>query len=454
QSAEAAVHLPYTLYAADELAAAFGTIKTATDGAAVKDAIEEYGGAVGLDLSVYGALTETAREYAVAAFLSNRGGAAGEADVPEVSALLTEASIAARLKYAEAAEMTALLGAYEPLLQLKETEVYQRFRTSLEPSDASDALNRRFAEYNTDGITDYASIRTAYEHAVLVYMVYKNESWYRVREVVEHYGAGLGMDLSKLNGIPDVTEMYKAMNGMPVNTVDDLISVYDAAARDAGAEKKPPSKASGGGGSGGTVSIIPPPTANPDIDETPADAPVFSDMEGAAWAVGAVEYLYRAGIVSGKGENLFYPSDLVTREEFAKLLALAKGLPLGGADGAGFADVDADTWYAPYIAAAKSAGIVNGISAERFGVGETITREDMAVMLYRAVKPPAAIAEAADFTDSTDISAYAIQAVRNLSAAGIVNGMEDGRFAPSAGATRAEAARMIYNALTSGITEG
>ena len=116
---------------------------------------------------------------------------------------------------------------------------------------------------------------------------------------------------------------------------------------------------------------------------------------------------------------------------------------------AAFGDVSDKDWFAPYIKAAVDNGIVSGQSDDKFGVGENITRQDMAVILANALKYLDKTTEGTgnSFKDASDVSDYAVNAVDTLSAAGIINGYEDGTFQPLNSANRAEAAKVIYGFL-------
>ena len=107
-----------------------------------------------------------------------------------------------------------------------------------------------------------------------------------------------------------------------------------------------------------------------------------------------------------------------------------------------FDDVTKGAWYESYINTAVVNNIVSGISETEFGVGEKITRQDMAVMISRALK----LEESKDekFSDDADISDYAKSAVYAVKSAGIISGMGDNMFMPKSFATRAQAAQMIY----------
>ena len=113
---------------------------------------------------------------------------------------------------------------------------------------------------------------------------------------------------------------------------------------------------------------------------------------------------------------------------------------------ADFADVEASDWFYPYVSSAQSCGVVKGDENGRFGTGAFITREDMAAMLYRAAQAARISFAAGDemsFDDADEISGYAKDAVMTMANANIING-SDGTFMPKAPATRAQAAKMIY----------
>ncbi len=176
---------------------------------------------------------------------------------------------------------------------------------------------------------------------------------------------------------------------------------------------------------------------------------IFKDMNGFEWAKTAVENLYGKGIVQGTGADKYEPGRAVTREEFVKLVCEAFGFEIITGD-TGFVDVVSDEWYEKYINTAVSLGIVTGKSETEFGVGESITREDMAVMIIRALKAYGKLPENAErksFDDKNDISDYALESVEQLCGMGIINGIGDNKFAPKNNANRAEAAVIINRCL-------
>ncbi|MBD2860673.1 S-layer homology domain-containing protein [Paenibacillus sp. IB182363] len=174
----------------------------------------------------------------------------------------------------------------------------------------------------------------------------------------------------------------------------------------------------------------------------------FDDLSGH-WAKADVELLASKLIVHGVTDSRFAPNADITRAEFTALLVRALGLSLNP-DGqtSDFADVAANAWYMPAVEAAVNAGLASGISPDRFAPNERITREQMAVMVAKALsfagkEVVADRGALVKFTDRTSISTWAIDAVAQAVAAGIINGMPDGTFTPSEHATRAQATAVL-----------
>ncbi len=172
---------------------------------------------------------------------------------------------------------------------------------------------------------------------------------------------------------------------------------------------------------------------------------IFTDLNDAEWAREAVEQLAQKGIVNGVGDSRFNPSGIVTREQLAKILCLGFEYEITDKE-CEFSDVDAGMWYAPFVSTLNNEGIVKGFDKEIFGVGSSVTRQDMAVMIYRILGEPDVDA-VLDFNDSVDVSEYAQKAVAYLVEKGIINGFEDNTFRPKDNCTRAQAAKIVYDAL-------
>ncbi|MBR3847745.1 MAG: Ig-like domain-containing protein, partial [Oscillospiraceae bacterium] len=155
----------------------------------------------------------------------------------------------------------------------------------------------------------------------------------------------------------------------------------------------------GGGGGGDTPSTDKPtdepdePTVEPDEpkDEPTTDEPVvdvptekgFRDLGNHAWATDAINYLADEGIIKGTSETTFSPASNITRADYAILLVRA--FELESEDAENFADVDESDYFAEELAVARNTGIVGGIGDNKYAPRNTITRQDMMVILYRAL---------------------------------------------------------------------
>lgn len=110
-----------------------------------------------------------------------------------------------------------------------------------------------------------------------------------------------------------------------------------------------------------------------------------------------------------------------------------------------FADVDNSQWYAEGVAWAEAQGIIGGYGNGRFGPNDNITREQLAVMLWRYSGSPAATDRELHFADAHRASDWALDALRWATENGIINGKGGGILDPTGQATRAEAAQMLKN---------
>ena len=172
----------------------------------------------------------------------------------------------------------------------------------------------------------------------------------------------------------------------------------------------------------------------------------FTDVDGVEWAKEAIDALSASGVVAGIGGGQFAPDAAVTREQFVKMIVSALNMEVAEGD-AEFTDLEKGAWYQSFVNTAVKNNIISGIGEGKFGIGINITRQDAAVILYRAAQLSAN--GELGFTDNAEISDYAQDAVKTLSAMGVVGGTGDGSFAPKATCTRAQAAVMIYRLLGS-----
>ncbi len=209
----------------------------------------------------------------------------------------------------------------------------------------------------------------------------------------------------------------------------------------------PPKKGGGGsgssGGSRGSTGVVAVPG---DISENTSQSEAkesFTDVPAHHWAKNDIELLVKKGILSGRGNGTFAPDEIITRAEFLKLIASA--LPIKAVEmAAELDDVAEGDWYYSYVKLATSAGIAKG-DGRSFRPNDAISREDAAVMLYRALNNlNIELAQGENSaSDSAEISPYAIDSVNAMYAAGYINGMDGDRFMPKGNLTRAQAAAII-----------
>ncbi|MDP4134129.1 MAG: S-layer homology domain-containing protein, partial [Bacillota bacterium] len=180
-----------------------------------------------------------------------------------------------------------------------------------------------------------------------------------------------------------------------------------------------------------------------------AIAEAFKDANDAAWAKEAMGSLKNQKIVDGYEDGTIKPNSTIVRDEFAKLVVLTLGLKLSP-NNYYFNDIDYSSWQNPYVSTAYENNIIQGIGNGEFGKDLTITRQDMSVMIYRAVQKLGITlpnGNVVAFKDMDNVADYAKEAVKSLAAAGVVNGMGDDTFAPNATATRAQAMYMLNELL-------
>ena len=172
----------------------------------------------------------------------------------------------------------------------------------------------------------------------------------------------------------------------------------------------------------------------------------FSDVTESDWFYDAVTYAYENGLMDGVGMGLFAPNSETTRAQLVTILYRLSGQPAPSGD-SGFSDVETGTWYTDAVAWAAQNGIVNGVSGTQFAPGDDITREQLAVILYRyATYQGYDVSQRADlsgFVDAGTISTYAQEALSWANAQGLVLGFEDDSLRPQGNASRAQIAAVL-----------
>ena len=171
----------------------------------------------------------------------------------------------------------------------------------------------------------------------------------------------------------------------------------------------------------------------------------FDDVAKSAWYYKAVEYVAENGIMSGVSAREFAPNAGFSRAMLAQTLYAMSGKPTVKVEGT-FADVAANAWYADAVNWAAEKGYVSGVGDGKFAPDASITREQMALILYRyAGSPDASGMVLREFADGDSVSAYAVDAIRWAVHEGLISGMENNTLAPQGTATRAQVAQILMN---------
>ena len=174
----------------------------------------------------------------------------------------------------------------------------------------------------------------------------------------------------------------------------------------------------------------------------------FSDVPAGGWKAEAAAFVSARELFSGGADGLFRPDAPMTRAMLAAVLHNLEGNPAPEGSG-GFSDVAPGAWYADAVDWAAARGIVDGYIGGLFRPGAPITREQLAVMLWRCAGRPAPSPEAVlNFPDADAAGDYAREALLWAVERGVLSGYGDGRLDPKGAATRIQAARMLKNLMT------
>ncbi len=172
---------------------------------------------------------------------------------------------------------------------------------------------------------------------------------------------------------------------------------------------------------------------------------VFVDISETDWFVDYVQFVYDHKIMTGLDSTHFGPASVLSRGQFATILYRMEEQPEVEYEEI-FPDVPDETFYTKAVIWASSKGIITGYEDHTFGPADRITREQMALMMYRYAdykKYDVSAGEALDFEDASLVSPFAKTAVEWAVATEIISGNLDGTLAPQGEASRAVCATII-----------
>lgn len=178
----------------------------------------------------------------------------------------------------------------------------------------------------------------------------------------------------------------------------------------------------------------------------------YQDVQQSDWYYSAVSFAYYNGLMNGVADTLFDPNGTMTR---AMLVTVLWRLDGGSADGTSpYTDVPEGTWYTDGVIWATENGIVNGVGNGKFDPNGTVTREQIATILYRyAAYRGVDVSDRASldlFTDAGAVSDYARAPMQWAVQTKLISGRLDHKqlyLAPQSGGTRAEVATILMRFL-------
>ena len=174
----------------------------------------------------------------------------------------------------------------------------------------------------------------------------------------------------------------------------------------------------------------------------------YTDLDRNGWYHEYVDWVLKNGVMNGVGGGLFEPNGETTRAMLVMVLYRMAGAPDMAGRESSFTDVSADSWYGAAVIWASENGIVNGVGGGLFDPDASLTREQMAMMLYRFAgylgSNTEKRADLSAYGDADAVSAFAQDAMAWAVAEGLVNGRSAAELAPKAGATRAELATILF----------
>ena len=181
--------------------------------------------------------------------------------------------------------------------------------------------------------------------------------------------------------------------------------------------------------------------------EAPVSGLPFKDVKTADWFYNDVKYVYEKGMMAGTAADVFAPNATTTRAMIVTILYRLEGSPAVTGTSA-FVDVPAGQWYTDAVNWAAANQIVKGTSATTFAPNDSITREQIAAILYRYAQykgyDVTKKADLSGYSDNSHVSAYAKDALAWANAAKLINGVTNTTLAPQGNATRAQVSAILH----------
>jgi uncharacterized protein YccT (UPF0319 family) len=196
----------------------------------------------------------------------------------------------------------------------------------------------------------------------------------------------------------------------------------------------------------GTPEPSPKPTTDPTPTTEPVKSDIHFVDIASTFNADQITLLAKQGVIQGVTATTFEPQRAITRAEFTALIVRLMDFKTGASYKDTFQDVTPTDWFAPEIAVAVDKGIVTGMGNDIFAPNELVTREQASKIMASVLKSmkPESDVQGSTFADQQLISNWAEGDVQYLVGMQMVNGYEDGTFRPLNDLNRAEAAALIY----------
>ncbi len=437
----------------DGRAALLSALNIASDGASMKQAIEDACSYQYLDINypAYNSYSSAQKDALALFVLNSRKG--GFASAKDASLCISYGISSANLSISSDADALNVFSSDAQYIGFDKDNAAFGFYDEI-----LDAAAKRRVVSTLKANSPYANIdsyiATLYDNIILS-AISESDNHAQVEKILMGFEDYLGAKLSKYKACTVKTDVNKKIVGQSFGTVNSLFERIAAYITEFTTPPKGPTadviittdnKAPMPSVSGPSAPSVSGPSAPAPTEPSPAAT--FGDLTGFEWAEESINSLYNNGVISGKDKGIFAPADSVTRAEFVKMIVLALFEADSNAS-SDFADVDKNSWSYPYISTAFKMGLVQGNSTG-FGASDNITRQDMAVIISRCMEKKNLIPaqnDTAAFGDDNLISDYAKDAVALMKAEGIINGKGNNMFAPLDNLTRAEAAVIIMRVI-------
>lgn len=171
----------------------------------------------------------------------------------------------------------------------------------------------------------------------------------------------------------------------------------------------------------------------------------FTDVKKNDWHYESVKYVYENKLMQGTGKG-FEPESKMSRAMLVTVLYRMAN-PESTENPHTFSDFGENEWYTDAVIWAASKGIVNGINSTEFAPDSDISREQMAIIIYRFAKIQGYNvenkADLSSFADTNDVSDWALDAIKWANKTELINGTSETTLSPKATATRAQVAKVL-----------